>query len=163
MGRVGRAAARITQGHSQYAVAAPATQVKSPRWARFSCDPHNLSQLPHSGRENSASFVILAHIRTTPRDYAGEPRLSRQVLPKLSPPTIAGCKLAEDASEDSWFCGRRRVSAVELRLQELPRREKRQISRQAAHSNPGCNQSGWRLVVSSRRVSRLAHADRSHP
>lgn len=73
-----------------------------------------------------------------------------------------GCKLTRDASKDSWFSGRRRVSAMELRLRKLSRRKSRHVPRQAAHPDSACAHRWRPLVVLAGRISGPARPDRSY-
>ena len=122
----------------------------------------------NSRTEVAGSFTLAAfqprkpckfcHPRSPERSFLCEPWCPSWLTEVLA----KGCKLTRDAGKDSWFSGRRRVSAVELRLRKLSRGESRHVPRQAAHPDAGCDHAGWPLLVSAGRISGPARTNRSH-
>src|ERR1022692_1453939 len=96
-----------------------------------------MQDLSHFGTQIAEKLQLLSSssAHRIPRHASSD---STRVLAELPPASISSCKLTRDASKDSWFSGRRRISAVELRLHKLSRREGRRIPRPAAHSNASC-------------------------
>ena len=64
------------------------------------------------------------------------------------------------ASSSSRFRRWRRLSPMELRLPQLPRAARRNVTRESSNANAACHQRRLRALVSARSFSRSPHANR---